>query len=445
MASAIASPSRMDEGVTGRNPTTADSVGDPARHSARETAQDPTRERPRWWPDGEPWPPERWQGPPWVRRRRGRDGWSQDPAGGGWDPSWTGPPWAPGWGRRPRGRAFARRLGCLFAAFAVTIVSVGVLILWLLGTAIGAVSGAGRVTEIGAAALVVLVVGLLALGLGVRIVRGIGQPIGDLVDAAGRVEAGDYSVRVPDREPGPPEIRNLSRAFNTMTARLQADEEQRRRLLADVSHELRTPLAVIQGNLEALVDGVYPADAAHLSVILEETAVMARLVEDLRTVVLAEAGVLPLHREPTDLAVLADEVAASFRPTAEAAGVGLTTEVADDLPLLDVDPIRIREVTSNLVANALRYAPRDSAVRLSVREAGRSIELTVHDDGPGIAPELLPYVFDRFAKSSESRGSGLGLAIAKGIVTAHGGAIEAQSAAGTGTTIHFTLPQAQSG
>jgi two-component system sensor histidine kinase BaeS len=412
----------MDEGVTGQDP-----------------APEPAADRPRWWPDGEPWPPERWAGPPWVRGRRRDGAWSTGGESERWGEGWAGPPWAGGWGRRRHGRAFARRLGCLFAAFAATIVSVGVLVLWVLGTAIGAVSGAGRVTEIGVAALVVLVVGLLALGLGVRIVRGIGQPIGDLVDAAGRVEAGDYSVRLPDREPGPPEIRNLSRAFNTMTARLQADEEQRRRLLADVSHELRTPLAVIQGNLEALVDGVYPADAAHLSLILEETEVMARLVEDLRTVVLAEAGVLPLHREPTDLAVLADEVATSFRATAEAAGVKLTTKVADDLPLIDVDPIRIREVTSNLVANALRYAPQQSAIQLTVGEVGSTIELTVHDDGPGIPPELLAHVFDRFAKSSESRGSGLGLAIAKGIVTAHGGTIDAQSAPGTGTTVRFTL------
>ena len=146
-------------------------------------------------------------------------------------------------------------------------------------------------------------------------------PVGDLIEASGRVESGDFSTRVPER--GPREVRTLARAFNDMSARLEEVEQQRRSALADVSHELRTPLTVIQGNLEALLDGVYPADAAHLQPILEETRLMERLIEDLRTLTLVEAGSLVLHREPTDLGALLNEVAAGYRSQADEAGVAL--------------------------------------------------------------------------------------------------------------------------
>jgi two-component system, OmpR family, sensor histidine kinase BaeS len=218
-----------------------------------------------------------------------------------------------------------------------------------------------------------------------------------------------------------------------------------------VSHELRTPLAIVQGNLEALIDGVYPADDAHLGPILEETRVIERLIGDLRTLSLAEAGTLALHRESTDVGVLLADVVEGFRPSARERDVTLATDMADDLPLVELDPIRIREVVSNLVDNALRYARADGHVTVSV--ASRSgpspsdpaenlpqLEIAVADDGPGIPAELLPTVFDRFAKTPESRGSGLGLAIARAIVEAHGGTIAATSPSGSGTTIRVLLP-----
>jgi two-component system sensor histidine kinase BaeS len=341
----------------------------------------------------------------------------------------------------PGRHALARRFGCLILLMIVLAASIGVLVLWLLATLLGLAGPVGAFAGIArAAGLVVLVVGAVAVSIGIRLVRSVAPPLGDLVDAAGRVESGDYSVRVGEIQRGPAELRDLGRAFNTMTARLEADEAQRRRLLADVSHELRNPLAIVQGNLEALIDGVYPADEAHLEPILDETRVLARLIEDLRTLSLAEAGTLALHREPSDVGVLIADVADSFRVRATAAGAAIDTDVAADLPVVEIDPIRIREVVSNLVDNALRYVRSGGRVRISARAIEGSIEIAVADDGPGIPAELLPTIFERFAKSPESRGSGLGLAIARAIVDAHGGRIAAESTPGAGTAIRLTLP-----
>jgi signal transduction histidine kinase len=335
----------------------------------------------------------------------------------------------------------ARRFGCFVLLLSLVVVSIGVVGLWIIGTLLGVVAGDGLLSDLAqAAVLVILVAGGIAIVFGIRLASGVGPPLDALVEAAGRVEGGDYSARVPEVTRGPRELRDLGRAFNTMTARLEMDEAQRRRLLADVSHELRTPLAVIQGNAEAIVDGVYPADAEHLRTILDETRVLSRLVEDLRTLSLAEAGTLTLHREPTDLSILAAEVGRSFEQRASSAGARIELDLAEDLPLLDVDPIRLREVLANLVANALRYVGTDGTVRIAGRTAGNTVVLEVTDDGPGIPADLLPTVFDRFAKSSESRGTGLGLAIAKAIVEAHGGSITADSASGHGTTIRLDLP-----
>jgi signal transduction histidine kinase len=282
---------------------------------------------------------------------------------------------------------------------------------------------------------------LLALLAGVR---RLALPLGELIEAAGRVEAGDYSVRVNTR--GPRELRLLGRAFNDMAERLERNEVQRRDLLADVTHELRTPVAVIQGNLEGVLDGIYPADAEHLGPVLEEVRQLSHLIDDLRTLSLSESGALELHREPTDLVVLAGEVAASFRPEADALRVGLSVEVPADLPLAEVDPIRIREVLVNLVANSLRHTPGGGRVTVGARvEPEKSrLELTVEDSGSGIPAEELPHIFDRFYKSQGSSGSGLGLTIARHLVEAHGGEIGAESAPGRGTTLRFTLPLAPS-
>ena len=135
----------------------------------------------------------------------------------------------------------------------------------------------------------------------------IAMPLGGVMDAADRVAAGNYDVRVVEH--GPPSIRALARAFNTMTARLQDSDRLRRDLMADIAHELRTPLTVIQGKLEGLIDGVYPRDDTEMQLLLDETRVLSRLIEDLRTLALSEGGALKLQREPTDIAGLARDVA----------------------------------------------------------------------------------------------------------------------------------------
>ena len=373
----------------------------------------PPRRRPPWWPENEPWPP---------------------PVGGR---GWGGPPWGPGWRRGGMRRGF----GCLIAMLATLIVSVGVLVLWLLASLFGLAAEGPLAFLARPAALIVLFVGFVALIVDIRIARSVGRPLSELVDAAGRVEGGDYSVRVPESPRARGELRGLGRAFNAMTARLETEDATRRRLLADVSHELRTPLAVIQGNLEALVDGVYPPDEAHLRPILDETRVLERLVDDLRTLSLADSGALPLHREPTEPAVLLEDVAAAHRANAAAASIDIRVDVAPALPTLDVDPVRMKQVVSNLVENAIRAMPADGSITLSAHAEAAAVVIEVSDTGPGIAPELRSTLFDRFTKSAGSRGSGLGLAIARAIVTAHGGTIDASSGpSGIGTTLRLSLP-----
>jgi signal transduction histidine kinase len=368
----------------------------------------PPRYRPPWWPADEEWPPK---GP--LRMR----------------------PW-----RAMRGR-FLWRIAALFVLIFFLAVSAGTMGFWLLANTVGPNIQPGSLffplrLPVGFA----LGIAVLVLVFALRSLRRTAAPVGDLLEAAGRVEAGDYTVRVEER--GTREVRALVQAFNAMVAHLQADEKQRRDLLADVTHELRTPLTIIQGNLEGLLDGVYPRDDAHLSMILDETRIFSRLVEDLRTLAQAESGTLKLQREVTDLTVLIAETIASFSAQADEAGVALSTDVHPDVPALSIDPVRIRAVIANLIVNGLRYTPSGGKIVVGavLDSAGKWVAVTVSDTGKGISVELLPHIFDRFYKSSDSRGSGLGLAIAKYIVTAHGGDITVTSEVGQGTAIRFTLP-----
>jgi signal transduction histidine kinase len=298
----------------------------------------------------------------------------------------------------------------------------------------------GLVAQLGPwpVALVAFVFVFLVVVAGFGGLRRMARPMSSLVQAAGRIEGGDYSAQVP--ETGPRDLRSVARAFNAMSARLKASDEQRRSFLADVAHELRTPLTVIRGQAEAIADGVYPGDAAHLAPILDATQTLDRLVEDLRTLVLTDAGSLVLQKEPTDLGALAVETVDSFKVQAEGAGVALRSDIANNLPSIVVDPARIRGVIGNLLSNAIRHSPAGGSVTVGVSASADAVVITVADSGEGIPPELLPHVFERFVKGAGSSGSGLGLAIVHDIVTAHGGNVEVESQAGSGTRVRLTLP-----
>jgi signal transduction histidine kinase len=286
--------------------------------------------------------------------------------------------------------------------------------------------------------IVLLILASIGIYIGHRVRRAI-APVTDVMAAADRVAAGDYGARV---EPaGKSELRNLGVSFNRMAERLGENEEQRRALFADIAHELRTPLSVIQGNVEAMLDGVYPRDDERLAPLLEQTKVMARLLDDLRTLSVAEAHELRLHRERIAPDALIAETVAAFQQRAEQRSIRLIAECAD-LPELYVDPMRIRQVLDNLVANALRYAPDGGWVRIAAERdaAGAATRFSVADNGPGIPPDKLAHIFDRFVKAADSGGSGLGLAIAKSLVEAHDGRIWASSPAGQGATLTFELP-----
>jgi signal transduction histidine kinase len=287
--------------------------------------------------------------------------------------------------------------------------------------------------------------GLLWLFVLVVLFRGFmgrfGSPLGAMVEAADRVAEGDYHTRV--LEHGPRWMRTLARAFNTMTSKLEVQNRQRRDLMADIAHELRTPLAVLQGRLEGMLDGIYPRDEGQLAAVLQETRMLARLVEDLRTLAHTESGTLALQKESTDLAILVTEAAASLAGEATARQIKLAVDAAPNLPLVDIDPVRIREVLTNLISNAFHHTPAGGVVTVVVTTQPGTVVLAVSDTGRGIPAEDLSRVFDRFYKGRGSHGSGLGLTIARNLVAAHEGHIRAESVEGRGTTMTATLPLPQ--
>jgi signal transduction histidine kinase len=232
--------------------------------------------------------------------------------------------------------------------------------------------------------------------------------------------------------PGGPMKRIVS-SFNGMAERLEAASAQRRQLMADLGHELRTPLTVIQGEIEAMIDGVRSRDDDELEMLLSQTSLMGRLLEDLRTLSLTEAGELKLDMETVSMRSLLSDAADPFGDDAS-----ITIE-ADDGEVR-CDPVRVRQILTNLIANATRSIPGEGMIRIGARRRDDGWTVVVADQGRGIAPDDLERVFDRFVKSADSTGSGLGLSIARDLVVAHGGTITARSELGQGTEIEFTLP-----
>jgi two-component system sensor histidine kinase BaeS len=326
--------------------------------------------------------------------------------------------------------------------FALLVFAVcGVLALvWLTFSKLGIIAGSPRLAVLiivtgGIVAAVVAVIGLFTA------IRRAGMPLHGVMEAADQVAQGNYSIRIEER--GPPPIRALARAFNTMTERLGSHDRMRRNMMADIAHELRTPLAVIQGKLEGLLDGVYQRDDAQLAELLKEVHVLGRLVEDLRTLALTESDALKLEKEPTDLSELANDVARALQGPAVAGNAQLRVEFPLDLPLVTIDAVRIREVLVNLVTNAVEHTPSGGTILISLADTGNDgISVEVSDSGTGMKPEETDRVFERFHKGMGSRGLGLGLAIARNLVIAHGGDIHLTSEPRQGTKVRFTIPRA---
>ncbi len=293
-----------------------------------------------------------------------------------------------------------------------------------------------------------MIAGGVGLVLGLGLSRGLSAPLQRLATAARAVAAGDLSHRVGVS--GSAEIAAVSQAFNEMAAGLEQAEQLRKNLMADVAHELRTPLTVLQGNLQAMLDGVYPLEEAELSVLYDETRLLSRLVDDVRELALAEAGQLQMNIQATDPASVLCGACDGLLPTAQAQGVTLTVQAPANLPAVWADPDRVAQVLYNLLMNALQHTPSGGSIAVTASTTDDAVEVVVSDTGEGIAPEHLEHIFDRFWRTDPSRtrderwkgSSGLGLAIAQSLVSAQSGRIWAESELGNGAAFHFTLPLA---
>jgi signal transduction histidine kinase len=288
---------------------------------------------------------------------------------------------------------------------------------------------------VASAAVALLLAGALAVGFL--------RPIRDLTDAAQGLARGDLSRRVAVRADD--ELGELSDAFNQMAQSIERSEELRRDMTADIAHELRNPLAVLQARLEGILDGVYRAKRENIEAALDQTRILSRLVEDLRTLASADAGQLSLDRVTCDLPAIVGRTIQSFRDQAKSLGVRLTADLQQ--VSCEADPMRLEQVLSNLISNALRHTPRggDVTVRCRPGDEGRSAVVEVEDTGEGIPPEALPLIFERFYRGDRARaraegGTGLGLAITRKLVEAHGGSIRAANREQGGAAFTVELP-----
>ena len=289
---------------------------------------------------------------------------------------------------------------------------------------------------------VALVVGVLGILFGVLMSRTLTAPLSHLAEAAQAIGGRDFSRRVEVK--GTEEVREVAQAFNKMVDDLEQAEALRSSLLADVAHELRTPLSVLQGNLQAILDEVYPMEQEEIARLYDQTRLLGRLVEDLHELAQAEAKQLPLNLRPTELGELVQGVVATFGPAAETEGVNLSMDIPDDLPAVQVDPARMTQVLHNLLSNALRHAPSGGMISVSAGRGENDVWLAVQDNGEGISPQDLHRVFDRFYRVDRARtrgtgGAGLGLAIVRAIVEMHGGQVWADSDGVPGHGSRFTI------
>lgn len=281
---------------------------------------------------------------------------------------------------------------------------------------------------------------VLALVLGAILAGTISRPVRELTDATKALASGELGHQVPVRTKD--EIGELAQSFNQMSADLARSNQLRRQMTADIAHDLRTPLSVILGYSEALADDKLPGTPETYEAMHRQAQHLNRLIEDLRTLSLADAGQISLVRRPIEPRGLLEHTALAYLPAAEAQGITFEVEEVD-APLIVVDPDRILQVLGNLVSNALRHTPAGGYVVLSATTEAGQVRLRVRDSGPGIPEEDLPHIFERFYRGDKVRqsdgASGLGLAIARSLVEAHGGRITAENVTG-GALFSVVLP-----
>lgn len=290
----------------------------------------------------------------------------------------------------------------------------------------------------------VIVVGIIAVVAGIWMSRRITAPLAALAQAAGAIGEQDLSYRVTPK--GSQEMITVAAAFNNMATQLEQAERLRSNLLADVAHELRHPIHLLQGNLQAILDDVYPLSKEEIARLTDQTRHLTVLVNDLHILAQAEAKQLPLNKTETDIADLVKETAASFKPLAVEQSVSLEVELLGTMPVLTVDAARLRQAVHNLLVNALQHSKLDGDITVSVEMVHKDLQIQVKDNGEGIAPDQLPHIFDRYyrgemARSWDKGGTGLGLAIVKAIVESHGGTVTAVSPGiDQGSTFTISLP-----
>ncbi len=288
---------------------------------------------------------------------------------------------------------------------------------------------------------IALVVGILGLIFGVLASRGLTAPLNRLAVAAQAIGARNLDYRVPVQ--GSTEMREVAESFNEMAADLQSAESLRRNLLADVAHELRTPLTVLQGNLQAILEDVYPLDKSEMVRLHDQTRHLHRLVNDLHELAQAEAHQLPLLKQALDPTALAQEAVELFGPVAEEKGVALRLAAEREDVTIQGDRARLMQVLQNLLHNALRHTPTEGEIEVTVTGQADGVEIAVRDTGEGITAEDLPHIFERFYRSGKARdrdsgGTGLGLAIVRALVEAHDGRVSVTSG-GKGAGSRFTV------
>jgi signal transduction histidine kinase len=296
-----------------------------------------------------------------------------------------------------------------------------------------------------------LIGAVIALLLGIFLSRTLTRPIRELTRAAHAISQGDLSQKVSVRSKD--ELGELAEAFNKMSAELTRSVNTRKQMTADIAHELRTPLSLILGHAEAVHDGVLPPTPENFEIIREEATRLGHLVNDLRTLSLADAGELSIAPQRIEPDRLLHEVAALYQYQTQRKNIALQVDVASPLPTVEVDPGRMTQVLTNILDNALRHTPAGGKIVLSAKRSGNQVELAIQDSGPGVPAENLERIFERFYRTDAARqrdgdlpgGSGLGLAIAKSIVQAHEGQVSAESEPGKGLKIIIRLLQSSSG